>query len=141
MERIKILLPPNLPFTTQLPVRVTDLNYAGHVGNDSFLSLIHEIRLQFFAHYGYDELNIEGVGTIMADVAMQYRGEVFYPDTLICHAGYGAYGRTGFEVYYQILSHKSSKEVLKAKTSHVFYDYNLHKMLSVPDAFKRWFAV
>ena len=136
MERIKLQLPPNLPFQTVIPVRVTDINYGGHVGNDSFLSIIHEVRLQFLAQYGYDEFNIEGLGTIMADVAIQYRGEVFYPDNLIAHVGLGSFGRTGFDIYYQFLSQNTGKEIVRAKTALVFYDYKLHKMMPVPPGFQ-----
>ncbi|OWY23909.1 thioesterase [Sphingobacteriales bacterium UPWRP_1] len=139
MERIKIQLPSELPFETDIPVRVTDINYGGHLGNDSVLSLIHEVRLQLLAKYGYDEFNIEGTGTIMADVAIQYKGEVFYPDWLVTKAGIYGFSRTGFDVYYQFFSRKTGREVVRAKTALVFYDYKLHKMMPVPAAFRRLF--
>ena len=39
MARIRLSMPEKFIFTTELPVRITDLNYGGHVGNDVFLSL------------------------------------------------------------------------------------------------------
>ena len=51
MERIKLNLPEQFLFSTNIAVRITDINYGGHVGNDSFLSLIHEARQQFLNHY------------------------------------------------------------------------------------------
>ena len=53
MERIKISLPESFKFSTIMKIRITDLNYGGHVGNDSFLSLIHEARQQFLNHFNY----------------------------------------------------------------------------------------
>ena len=47
MPKTRLLLPERFTFTVGIPVRITDLNYAGHVGNDFILSLIHEIRVQF----------------------------------------------------------------------------------------------
>jgi len=36
MQRIKIDLPEFFSFTTPIKIRITDLNYGGHVGNDVF---------------------------------------------------------------------------------------------------------
>ncbi len=57
MERIKIQLPEKFSFSTTIKIRITDLNYGGHVGNDVFLSLIHEARQQFLIAHGYSELS------------------------------------------------------------------------------------
>jgi acyl-CoA thioesterase FadM len=42
MARIKIELPQSFSFTCRIPVRITDINYGGHAGNDTVLSIIHE---------------------------------------------------------------------------------------------------
>ncbi|MGN6400032.1 MAG: hypothetical protein ACTHMD_06240 [Flavisolibacter sp.] len=53
MARIKINLPENFFFNAAIPIRITDLNYGGHVGNDTILSLLHEARVQFLNHFHY----------------------------------------------------------------------------------------
>ncbi len=83
MARIKIELPEKFLFRTEIPVRITDINYGGHLGNDSLLSIIHEARLRFLNHLGYSESNVEEVGIIMIDSAIQYKSEGFYGDELI----------------------------------------------------------
>lgn len=70
MAKIKIELPNRFSFSTLIPVRITDINYGGHVGNDTVLSILHEARVQFLNHFGYQELNESGVGLIMKDVAI-----------------------------------------------------------------------
>ncbi|MFL5774339.1 MAG: acyl-CoA thioesterase, partial [Flavisolibacter sp.] len=80
MPRLKIQLPDQFTFSTLIPVRITDLNYGNHVGNDSMLSILHEARMQFLAQFGYTELEIEGVGIIMSDVSIEFKTEVFYGD-------------------------------------------------------------
>jgi len=76
MARIKIELPGKFIFKTEITIRVSDLNYGGHLGNDSVLSICHEARLRFLKHLGYSELDVEGSGIIMSDAAIQYKGEV-----------------------------------------------------------------
>ena len=53
MARIKIEFPEKFAYSTNIPVRITDINYGGHVGNDAILSLIHEARMQFLENHGY----------------------------------------------------------------------------------------
>jgi acyl-CoA thioesterase FadM len=72
MARIKIHLPDKFPFSVSIPIRITDINYGGHVGNDTVLSLIHEARVQFLQHHGYKELEIEDIGLIMSDVGIEF---------------------------------------------------------------------
>ena len=60
MARIKIDLPVKFSFSTTIPIRITDINFGGHVGNDTILSIVHEARAKFFQHFGYDELNFWG---------------------------------------------------------------------------------
>ena len=47
MARIKVELPELFTFNTTIPIRITDLNYGNHVGNDTILSMIHEACVQF----------------------------------------------------------------------------------------------
>ena len=77
MARIKLDLPERFPFSTELQVRITDVNYGGHMGNDALLGLLHEARVQFLAHYGLSELDICGAGIIMADSVIVYKSEAF----------------------------------------------------------------
>ena len=83
MARVKLKFPDENPlFTTIIPVRVNDLNYYNHVGNDSVLTIVHEARMQFLRSHGFDEINAGGVSLIMADVMIAYKGESFYGDSL-----------------------------------------------------------
>src|ERR1700733_7328949 len=102
MSRNRLLLPERFSFTTEIPVRITDLNYGGHVGNDSILSLIHEIRVQFLRHHDYGELDLAGVGLIMADVTIEFKSELFYGDYLWASVAAAEFSRVGFELYYRL---------------------------------------
>jgi acyl-CoA thioester hydrolase len=134
MPKTKLILPERFPFTTQLPVRITDINYGGHVGNDSILSLIHEVRVQFLRQNGYTELDLAGVGLIMADVVIEFKNEIFYGDTLEASVAATEFSRVGFELYYKLAKKSGDKwvSVVFARTGMVCYDYKLKKIIGVP---------
>ena len=47
MAKVKIELPEDFIFKTEIPVRISDINYGGHLGNDSLLSIVQESRVKF----------------------------------------------------------------------------------------------
>ena len=55
MRRIKLELPEHFSFLTQIPIRITDINYGGHAGNDSILAMLHEARIQVLQQFAYNE--------------------------------------------------------------------------------------
>ncbi|HEY6503142.1 MAG TPA: thioesterase family protein [Chitinophagaceae bacterium] len=135
MSRIKIDLPDNFIFTTSIPVRITDINYGGHTGNDTILSLIHEARVQFLGNKGYTEMEFAGVGMIMADVGIEFKSELFYGDTVIASVTVANLSKVSFDVYYKLEKEMTGKKVLvaAAKTGMVCYDYKNKKIVAVPE--------
>lgn len=131
MSRIKLTLPEQFSFTATIPVRITDLNYGNHVGNDAVLSIIHEARMQFLAHHGFAELNCGGVGLIMSDVGIEFKKEIFYGDVLSVNIAAINFTSVGFDLYYQILNKENVITAL-AKTGMVCYDYDKKKIAQVP---------
>lgn len=131
MARIKIDLPPLFTFTTQIPIRITDLNYGGHLGNDAMLSLLHEARLQYLQHYGYTELNIGGKSLIMADVAIEYKAEGFYGDRLNIEMATADFSKYGFDLIYRV-TNQTGKLIALAKTGMLCFNYSTKKVVSVP---------
>ncbi len=134
MPRTRLALPEHFSFTAEIPIRITDLNYGGHVGNDSVLTLIHEARVQFLRSHGYQELNLAGVGLIMADVTIEFRSELFYGDPLRASVTASEFSRVGFDLYYKLEKKAGEKWVAVsfARTGMVCYDYKLKKIAAVP---------
>jgi acyl-CoA thioester hydrolase len=134
MARVRIELPAKFSFTTVIAVRITDLNYGGHVGNDSVLSLLHEARVQFLHHHGYGELDLAGVGLIMADVSIEFKNELFYGDALRASVAASEFSRVGFDLFYKLEKQIGEKwvPVALARTGMVCYDYTLKKIAAVP---------
>ena len=137
MARIKLLMPEQKIFSTEIAVRITDINYGNHVGNDAFVRLIHEARVQWLSSNNYTELNIEGASLIMADLAVEYKGESFYGDVLKVEIAVGEISKAGFELYYLIHVNRNANNILiaKAKTGMVCYNYEEKKVRELPEKF------
>lgn len=136
MPRIKLEMPEHYTFSTELPVRISDINYGGHLGNDAVLSMVHEARVRFLNQYHYSELDVEGFGIIMTDTAIVYKAEGFHGDQIQIDVAVGDFNKYGCDFYYLISNKQTAVEVAHAKTGIVFFDYNERKVVTVPEAFK-----
>ena len=137
MARIKIQIPEKFIYKTEIPIRITDINYGGHFGNDSLLSIVHEARIRFFKSLGFEELDVEGVGIIMIDAQVQYKQEGFYGDILIIEIALTEFTSVGCDFVYRVTNKNTNKEIALAKTGIVFFDYEKRKTASVPAEFKK----
>lgn len=139
MARIRLDLPSVFPYSTVVPVRITDINYGAHLGNDALLGILHEARVRFLNHLGYNEQNIEGHSIIMSDAAIIYRSESFYGDQLNIQIAVGDFHTFGCDIFYKVSELNSGREVAHAKTGIVFFDYENRKPIEVPNGFERKF--
>ena len=131
MPRIKIDLPDTFNFSISIPVRITDLNYGGHVGNDSFLSLIHEARVQFLKQNNIRELSAEGPGLIMTDAVIEFKKELNYGDEVIISVTADNLASYSFTLFYLLEKMNGDKKevVGKAQTGMLKYDYKLKRII------------
>ena len=138
MARIKIEIPEHIIGSYQIPIRIADINYGNHVGNDAFVGIIHEARVQWLQQYGYTELKIEGIGLIMSDLAIEFKNESFYGDMVEVRLGAGEISRASFEMYYQLVAKRNIENILlaNAKTGMVCYDYDAKKVAPIPKELK-----
>ena len=135
MARIKIELPEKKLFTIELAVRITDINYGNHLGNDSLVSILHEARMRWLRSLTYTELNIDGTGLIMSDLAVEYTAESFYGDKLTITIFVDDISAAGFDLYYSI-TNQNELSIAKAKTGMVCYNYEKKKVVSIPGALR-----
>lgn len=139
MSRVKIKFPVENPlFTTTIRVRIDDINYGNHLGNDSVLSIIHESRMQMLKQWGGDELNIEGNSLIMADVMIAYKGEAFYGEELLVKVYADEITDRSFDLLYHISTGRdgTEKDIAHAKTGMICFDYTLRRITTITEKFK-----
>lgn len=139
MARIKLNLPDIFPFSTELAVRIADINYGNHLANHNYLALMQEARIQFFMHYGYTEKNLAGSSVIMGDCAIVYKKECFYGDTLNIYVTASDFGVRSFDLLYRFVRKSDNAIVCEAKTGMVCYNYEQKKTEAVPDIFRNLF--
>jgi len=132
MPRVKVSLPESFGFAVEIPVRITDLNYGAHLGNDALLSILHEARVQFLASLGTAEFDpASQLGFIMVDVAIEYKAEAFHGDVLHLALAANDPNKYGFDIVYHV-KNQAGKEIARAKTGMLCFDYNTRKLRALP---------
>lgn len=135
MPRIKIDLPERFLFSTDLPIYIGHINYGHHLDNSQMLSLVSEARVRFFKSLGYTELDVEGVGIIVADVAAQYRAEAFHGETMVVEMSADDFNKYGCDLVWRLSDRASGREIARGKHGIMFFDYAARKATAVPPAF------
>lgn len=139
MARIKIELPSEFAFKTEISLRISDINYGGHLGHDSVLSLTHEARVRFFKANGFTELNVFGPGIIISDLAVQYKSEGFYGHTIVVEIAVCDYVKYGCDIVYKLSNSDTGEDLAYVKTGIVFMQYEKREIATVPEEFKNLF--
>ncbi len=134
MARIKIELPKDFIFSYTMPVRITDLNYGSHVGNDTYLSYLQEARMAWLAGMGYTELEFAGTGLIMSNAMIEYKKELRYNHIITIKLQPTDATKYGFDLYYKILIQNNSETIAAAyaMTTMLCYDYASKKLALIP---------
>ena len=136
MARVKLELPESYIFSTEMPIRITDVNYGGHLGNDAVLAITHEVRVRFLAEHGYSELDVCGAGMIQADALIIYKSEAFYGEMVKVSVALTDFTSSGCDFVFLLENVETGREIARAKTGIVFYDYERKRPLRVPEPFK-----
>ncbi len=129
MQRIHIEQLQHYPFKAIIPIRITDVNYGSHVGNDAFLALLHEARVQYLASIGLSELKFGEQGLIMSNAAVEFRAEMFYGDVVEIEVAASHFTSISFDLVYRMWYVRSGETKLAglAKTGMVCFDYEKRK--------------
>ena len=135
MPRLKIEIPAAFSFSTEIPLYIRHINYGHHPDNAQLMSLVSEARVRFFKFLGYTELDVEGVGIIVADVAAQYRSEAFHGETLLVRMAANDFNKYGCDLVWQLADKDSGREIARGKHGIMFFDYTERKPTTVPPAF------
>lgn len=141
MARVNIDLPDKFEFSTELEVRIADINAGGHVGNHLFVALLNEAHLKYMAFKGFPELMVDGRAMINTDLAVIYKSEVFYGNVLSIEVAAGDFTQYGLDLFFRVTNKNSGKVAATAKMGMLFFDYAERKIAEIPDRFKRAFEI
>ncbi|HYD59803.1 MAG TPA: thioesterase family protein [Noviherbaspirillum sp.] len=136
MARLKLDFPEDqYYYSTTLTVRVTDINGANHLGNDSMISMISEARARFLFDFGIEETQGDGIGIIVTDLATTYRTEAHARDQLLFEVGVMDFNKYGGDITFRITRPRDQALVAMAKSGFVFFDYLNTRVVPMPEAF------
>lgn len=138
MSRLKIELTQKILASLSIPVRITDINYGNHVGNNAIVEIIHEARAQFLKQHNSTEMDIGGSSLIMSELSVEFKNEAHYNDLLEVKIFSGEISRVSFELFYEISVKRNEQKIIiaHAKTGMVCYNYKIKKIEAVPEKLK-----
>ena len=136
MARLKLEFPEDqFCYSTHLTVRVTDINAANHLGNDSMISMISEARARFLFEFGISETHEDGTGIIVTDLATTYRTEAHARDQLLFEVGVMDFNKYGGDISFRISRPADGSLVAMAKSGFVFFNYRTGQVVAMPESF------
>lgn len=133
MPRIRVDEPENYVFATEIPVRISEINYGGHLGHDAILPLTHEARVRFLSELNYSEMDFGGYGIVLSGAVIEYINETFYGETIIIKIAISGFHKNGLDFVYQLENKDKNITVARVLTSIIFFDYENRKVVRTPD--------
>ena len=85
------------------------------------------------------ELDVDGVGTLMADAVVVFCSEAFYCETVVADVAVGEFSRVWCDFIFRLSEKSDGREIARVKTGIVFFDYDTRKIKPVPEKFKMIF--
>jgi acyl-CoA thioester hydrolase len=135
MPRIKLIEQEAYEFHYRAKLQPRDINYGGHLGNDSLVSLLGAARVNMLYAMSMSEgqLGDGETGVIMSDLAVNFKAEAFMHDEIVIDTHIGEFGRTGFRIFHRLK--KEAVLVALAETGMITFNYSIRKIAPVPDIF------
>lgn len=124
-------------FSTEITVRVTDINYGGHLANDKVLAYFHEIRVRYLRALGLSEIDIgDGVSLTQLEAFLSYKGEGFLGDVLKAYAFISDFSRARFRMEYELVRIEDEQLIASGYTVLAGFSYQAKRPRRIPESFR-----
>jgi acyl-CoA thioesterase FadM len=130
-----IALPQRMTFHTTLAIYVNDLVGGIHVGNHTLISYLNEVQMRFITALGFPRLIVDNAITFNNELAVQYRREARYGDTLTVHAHIDPLEKDQYRIVFH-MQNQHEKTVLIAQMGMVFVDQSTGRRCDIPSSFR-----
>jgi len=135
MPLIKINPQSDELFRCSLQVRVADLNYGNHLGNDQILSYFHEGRVLWLSQHSLSEKDVGGCGLIMVATSIEYLKQAYLHQHLELTLGARAVGKARFTIVYKLTEQQTQHTIALGETHMSCFDYQSQKPARAPQSF------
>ena len=126
----------NFKFYTEIEVRISDINYGGHLSNDRYLTLFHDARIRYLNQFNVSELNLgDNIGVIMAESFVKYQAEAFLGDKLKIGVRVTQMQAIKFFMEYEIIRITDNKTIGSGYTKLAGYSYDKKRVSKLPSTF------
>ncbi len=123
-------------FVMPYRVRISDINYGGHVSNAAVLSFFQDGRIGYLQEIGsFSEQDIGGCGIILPEANVQYKAEMFLGEELQIGVRIEELRRSSFIMSYRI--ERQGEVTVEGTTALVAFDYQERKVRRLPEAFRQ----
>ena len=114
-----------------IEVRFRDLDAMGHVNNAVFSTYLEIARTHLWMAFGGGDF-----GFILARLEIDFRKPVALGEDLEVEIGYGAIGRSSFDLLYRVTKRKTGELAAQGRTVQVAFDYATGKTKPLTDEMK-----
>lgn len=122
MARVVIDLPEQFDFAIELPIYISHINRGDHLGNDALIGYLNEARIHFMAARGFDEYRPQGYAFVNSDLAVSYKSEAHYQETLKIEVAAAEFHKYGCDIVYRVTDAASGRLIAEAKSAHLIFD-------------------
>jgi acyl-CoA thioester hydrolase len=135
MPRTKLAEQPVYEFCYPITIQPRDINYGGHLGVDSLVSIVGAARAYIFKSIDLSEGNLGNnkAGIIMTDFVVNLKTEGFMFDNLEIYTHIGELTKNGFRFFHKIT--RGASLVALVEAGFLAFDYTAKKVTSVPEQF------
>ena len=135
MPRVKLKPLESYGFSISLPVRTTDLNSADHLAAYALVGMLDEAYARFVRQLELEKpgFGADNLGSINADLQVNYQGEGKLHDELCIEVGLCDVGGKSFRVHYRVTAGK--RPIALAEIGVVCFDYRDKKPAPLPKVF------
>ena len=119
------------PHRIEIQVRFADTDALGHINNASYATWSELARLRFLEESGNAPVNF-----ILAHLAIDFRRQVDYTDTVHVESRVSAIGNTSFTLAQVV--HANGAVAAEVKSVIVSFDYQAQRSVPIPAALRAW---
>ncbi len=117
-------------------VRMDDINYGGHMGNEKALQVFNDARVYYLKQLGSSELDIGGgIGVIIAEANIKYIKEVLLHDILETEVWVSDVTGLKWTISYKTKRKRDDEVVFIGTTVLISFDYHRKKVVKIPEDF------